>query len=107
MSVRTIVALSLLATTVAAVAGGSGSPKAAPSAFQGAHQFSGPNVKEKLIGTYDAVGNGAGTGLPQFAFTTVASNVVKCSNSAGCSIGIETMAQIQSAGADWAICLLI
>jgi len=96
-----------LATTVAAVAAGSGAPKGAPAAAQSAHNFSGPNTKEKLIGTYDAVGNGLSTALPQFAFTTVASSVVKCSNAAGCSIGIEASNQIQTAGADWAICLLI
>jgi len=106
MSIRTIVALSLLATTVAAVAAGSGMPKGAPAGAQ-ANSVAGPNTKEKLIATYDASGNGLSASLPQFAFTTVASSVVKCTNSGGCSIGIEAMNQIQSAGADWAICLLI
>ena len=105
MSIRTIVALSLLATAVAAVAGPSGSPKGAAQASPNA--VAGPNTKEKLIATYDAVGNGLSAALPQFAFTTVATSVVKCTNSGGCSIGIEAMNQIQSAGADWAICLLI
>jgi hypothetical protein len=111
MSIRTFVAVSLLATAVAAVAAGpAGSPKGAPAAHAGNAQglaAPGPNTKEKLIGTYNATGNGVSTALPQFAFTTIASNTIKCGNATGCSVGIGTMSQIQSAGADWAICLLI
>jgi hypothetical protein len=109
MSIRTVIVVSLLSTAVAALAAGPvGSPKGAPSAHSGSIAGqSGPNTKEKLTGVYDASGNGFSTSLPQFAFTTIATSMVKCSNAAGCSIGIETMAQIQSAGADWAICLLI
>jgi hypothetical protein len=109
MSIRTVIAVSLLASAVAAVAGTpNGAPNGAPAVHAGSTQGQlGPNTAEKLAATYDASGNGSGTSLPQFAFTTVATSTVKCNNSAGCSIGIESMAQIQSAGADWAICLLI
>ena len=106
MSIRTLVAVSLLVTTVAAVAGGSGAPKGA-GAQASPNAVLGPNTKETLLGTYDASGNGLSTSLPQYTFTTIATSKVKCGNATGCSIGIESMAQIQSGGADWAICLLI
>ena len=103
MTIRTLVALSLVAVAATAVAGTSGTPK-------GVKTQASPNVnlaKEKLSATYDVNGNGQSAGLPQFQFTTVASSTVSCGNAAGCSIGIGAMAQIQSAGADWAICLSI
>jgi hypothetical protein len=105
MSIRTIVGLSLLASVAAADAGPSGAPKG--SNVQTHAVASGPNTKEKLISTYDAVGNGNGAALPQFAFTTIATSHVSCPNATGCSIGIESMTQVQTGGADWAICLLI
>jgi hypothetical protein len=108
MSIRTFVAVSLIATTVAAVAAGSGAPKGAPAGAQASpNAVAGPNTKEKLLATYDASGNGNSASLPQFAFTTIASSVVKCGNAGGCSIGIEAMNQMKTGGADWAICLLI
>jgi hypothetical protein len=106
MLIRTIVAVSLLASAVAAVAAGSGSPKGVQTQ-NGVNGNSGPNTKEKLTGTYIAVGNGNSTGLTPFTFTTVASSSVKCSNAAGCTIGIGAMAQMQTSGGDWAICLSI
>jgi len=105
MSIRSIVALSLIATAVAAVAGPSGSPKGAAQASP--NSIAGPNTKEKLLATYDAVGNGFSASLPQFAFTTIATSTIKCGNSGGCSVGIEAMNQMNTGGADWAICLLI
>jgi hypothetical protein len=108
MSIRTFVAVSLLATTVAAIAGGSGSPQGAPAAARAQPDAElGPNTKETLLATYDASGNGQSASLPQFAFTTIASSKVKCGNATGCSIGIESMAQLRTGGGDWAICLLI
>ena len=105
MSLRMIVGISLLASAAVAVAGTSGAPKG--SNVQTNTVASGPNTKEKLITTYDAVGNGNGASLPQFAFTTVATSQVSCANAAGCSIGMESMAQVTTGGADWAICLVI
>jgi len=111
MHVRTLVAVSLAASAAVALAAPPGAPKGAPaqSPYSGASSFAvaGPNTAEKLSSTYDAVGNGLSTALPQFAFTTVASNNVKCNHLHGCSIGIESMAQMHTGGADWAICLLI
>jgi hypothetical protein len=106
MSTRVLIALSLVATAAVAFAGPAGTPKGAPA--QAAQSNSAPTAggKEKLVATYDAVGNGSGTSLPQFGFTTVASSTVKC-ESGGCSIGIESMAQITPKGGDWAICLLV
>jgi hypothetical protein len=110
MSIRTLAAVSLLATAVAASAAGlAGSPHGAPAQAQAqdTSPLAGPNTKETLISTYDAVGNGNSASLPQNAFTTIAASNVKCTNTNGCSIGIESMVQIQSGGGDWAICLLI
>jgi hypothetical protein len=110
MPVRTLVTVSLLASAALAFAGTPGAPKGAPDASPfaaGAFAVTGPNTAEVLSSTYDAVGNGLSTSLPQFAFTTVATNSVKCNHAHGCSIGIETTAQMQTGGADWAICLLV
>jgi len=103
MSTRAFVAVSLLAAASLAFAGSSGSPKGATSK---ASSDAVTASKEKLTGTYDVTGNGQSASLPQFSFTTVADTSVNCGKKA-CSIGIEAMAQIQSAGADWAICLVV
>ena len=107
MSTRALVAVSLLAAASMAFAG-AGSPKGAAATSQSSRSADpGPNTKETGVGTYDAVGNGNSASLPQFAFTTVAGSTVKCPSAGGCSIGIEAMAQLQTGGADWAICLLV
>lgn len=62
---------------------------------------------EKLLATYIGSGNGNNAALPQFAFTTVDSATVNCKNTGGCTIGIETMAQLKPQGGDWAICLQV
>jgi hypothetical protein len=106
-SIRTFIAVSLLASSVGAVAAPSGAPKsAAPARTVGAVPM-GANTKEVLIATYSASGNGLSTSLAQFVFTTVATSKVNCSNAQGCSIGLESTAQMQTGGADWVICLLL
>ena len=110
MPIRTLAVVSLLASAAVAFAGTPGAPKGAPAQSPyaaGAFAVDGPNTAESLSSTYDAVGNGVSTSLPQFGFTTIATNKVKCNHLQGCSIGIETMAQMHTGGADWAICLLI
>jgi hypothetical protein len=110
MPVRTLLAFSLLASAALAFAGTPGTPQGAPAPYAGStapFAVLGPNTAEILSSTYDAVGNGLSTALPQFAFTTVASNHVKCNHAHGCSIGIESMAQMHTGGADWAICLVV
>jgi hypothetical protein len=108
MSIRSLIAVSLIASTVAAVAGPAGAPKgAAPARGMSADAVAGPNTKEVLSATYSASGNGLSASLPAFSFTTIASSTVKCNHLQGCSIGIESMAQMQTGGADWAICLLV
>jgi len=112
MPVRILAAVSLAASAAVAFAGPAGSPKGAPPQSQYAGNASsfavaGPNTAELLSSTYDAVGNGLSTSLPAFAFTTIATNKVKCNHAHGCSFSIETMAQMQTGGADWAICLLV
>jgi hypothetical protein len=105
MSIRTFVALSLLATTAAAFAGPAGAPRNAFAGHASGGAVASPNTKQVLIASYDSLGNGGY--LPQFTFTTVTTNKVNCPNAAGCSIGIEAMDQVQTGGADWAICLRI
>jgi hypothetical protein len=103
MSTRAFVAVSLLAAASMAFAGSSGSPTGKSNKVQQGAAVVG---KEKATGIYDNVGNGESTGLPQFAFTPVADTTISCGR-ASCSVLIEAMGQIQSAGADWAICLLV
>jgi hypothetical protein len=109
--IRTLFCVTLLAASAAAMAGPAGMMKGAPPAWVGAAlpfaDAAGPNTAELLSNNYDAMGNGAGSSLTQNSYTTIASNRVKCNHAHGCSIGIETMAQVQTAGADWGICLLV
>ena len=81
-----------------------GAPKAAPSAAVEPATTSGP---KKLLNTWIQQGNGSNAPLPQFAFTTLETSTVNCNNAAGCTIGLESMAQLQPQGGDWAICLLV
>lgn len=110
MLLQTISKFALATAAVAGLAaaqaaGPAGSPPGAkvPQA-QVSPQISG--VK-KLVATYMGQGNGNNAALPQFAFTTIDSGTVKCGNTAGCTIGIESMAQIKPQGGDWAICLQV
>lgn len=92
---------SLMSVAVAAQLNGT------PAGVKQSHQIAPPQGigPKKLQKTYVAAGNGNGAALAQFAFTTVDTTTVSCTTT--CSIEINAMSQIQSAGADWAICLLI
>lgn len=62
---------------------------------------------KKLLDTYMAIGPST-IALTQNAYNTVDTSVVTCPASAvACTIGLESMAQINPAGNDWAICLLV
>jgi len=100
MSTRALVAVSLIAATSLAFAGSSGSPKG-----HGVSQNTATAGVSKISGTIDVNGNGESASLPQFAFTEVADASVSCKKA--CSIEVEAMSQIQTAGADWAICLVV
>jgi hypothetical protein len=110
MSIRILAGASLLASTAIAFAAPSGAPQGAPAQSPyGASSFAvaGANTQELLSGTYIAEGNGNSTPLTQGGFTTIASSNVKCNHAHGCSFGIESMAQMQTGGGDWAICLMV
>jgi hypothetical protein len=108
MKLQTIAKITLAATALASrvaaqAAGPAGTPAGAKS--PGVQpQAVGP---KKLLSTYIGSGNGNGASLPQFAYTTIDSATVNCKNTGGCTIGIETMAQIKPQGGDWAICLTV
>ena len=52
-------------------------------------------------------GNGFSTSLPQFAFTPIdAGTVLKCIKPT-CIISADVTAQMQTGGADWAICITV
>ncbi|MGB8702405.1 MAG: hypothetical protein WCD18_23555 [Thermosynechococcaceae cyanobacterium] len=58
----------------------------------------------KLLQTFFRSGSG-GITLAANAFTPISTVSVTCNNAAGCSIGVESMIQIQPpAGTQWAIC---
>jgi hypothetical protein len=100
-------ALAACVAAGAAWAGPAGSPPGSPAMHAGALVSPNASVKETLIGSYDAKGNGQTAPLPQYAYTTIATTTFKCTNSTGCSVVIESMDQIQPMGGDWAICLLV
>src|SRR5437868_559615 len=60
----------------------------------------------KLRNEAYVTGNGESTALPQFQFTPIDSGTtLNCKKA--CALAAEVTAQIQSAGADWAICIVI
>jgi hypothetical protein len=101
MSTRAFIALSLLAACSLAFAGSSGSPKGG-----GASRDVVTAAKEKAMGLYDVNGNGMSASLPQYTFTTVADASVGCGKKS-CSILMEAMAELNTGGADWAICMVV
>ena len=65
-----------------------------------------PAMSLKLKSEAFVTGNGLSTPLTQFAFTPIDSGtVLNCKKA--CIISAEVTAQIQSAGADWAICITV
>lgn len=60
----------------------------------------------KLKNEAFVTGNGESTPLPQFAFTPIDSGTaLNCKKV--CTVSAEVTAQIQTAGADWAICITV
>jgi hypothetical protein len=92
-----LAAASLVSTT--AYAGHSGSPLKNTIKHQAVEPM-------KLKTEAFVNGNGESTPLPQFAFTPIdAGTVLKCTKL--CTISADVTAQIQTAGADWAICITV
>jgi hypothetical protein len=52
-------------------------------------------------------GNGAGSALSAFVFNTIESGTVNCTNSAGCTVGQDSMVQLSPNSGNWAICLAV
>ncbi|HEX4509783.1 MAG TPA: hypothetical protein VH328_06885 [Burkholderiaceae bacterium] len=104
---RILFFLTLSAATIAAVAGSTGTPKGAAPAFAQANVQPDSAIAEKLATSYDITGNGNSAALPQYSYTTVAQSTIKCNHAHGCSFGLASMAQVQTSGGDWAICLLV
>jgi hypothetical protein len=50
-------------------------------------------------------GNGLSTSLPQFQFTTIDTESTSCSKV--CTISADVSSQMNTGGADWAICVLV
>jgi len=50
-------------------------------------------------------GNGFSTSLPQFQFTTIDSETLSCTRV--CTVSADVSSQMQTGGADWAICVLV
>jgi len=111
MKLQTIAKIALATTAMASLvaAHAAGSDGMPPGISGGKAPGAKPDAvgPEKMIATYVKAGNGNNAALPQFAFTTIDSSVVNCKNTGGCSIGIETMAQLKPQGGDWAICLKV
>ena len=60
----------------------------------------------KLKNEAYVTGNGDSTALVQFAFTPIdAGTVLNCKKT--CTVSAEVTAQVQTAGADWAICVTV
>lgn len=57
----------------------------------------------KLLKTHIADGNGFGSALAAATFNVIDSRTVTCG--ATCTIGIESMVQLNPGGGNWAICL--
>lgn len=106
ISKLTLAAIAMVSLVAAYAAGPAGSPPGAghANATEAAPLVIGP---KKLINTYIGQGNGNNAALPQFAYTTIDTATVKCPNTAGCTIGIESMTQLKPQGGDWAICLRV
>lgn len=92
----TVAAASFVSTV--AFAGHNGSPL---------HSMKQPPLQVlKLKKEAYVTGNGLSTSLPQFAFTPIdAGTVLNCTKV--CTISADVSAQIQTAGADWAICITV
>jgi len=112
MTVRTFVAVSLLGSAAMVFAGTPGVPKGAAAPYARstapiAFPDPDPDTPEVLSSTYSAVGDGKSAPLSQYDVTTVATSHVKCNHAHGCSIGIESMAQLSTGNRDWAICWVV
>src|SRR5262249_8255770 len=83
----------------AAHAGISGSPLKGRTVHQ-------PILTLKLKGEAYVTGNGESTALSQFNFTPIDSGTtLNCKKA--CVLSAEAMAQMQTGGADWALCIVI
>jgi len=92
-----LAAASLVTTT--AHAGSSGSPLRSTMKHQAVQPL---KLKKEAYVT----GNGESAPLPQFEFTPIDSGtVLNCTKV--CTISAEVTAQVQTAGADWAICITV
>jgi hypothetical protein len=110
MTVRTLVAGSLLASAAMAFAGTPGVSKSAQAPYaRSTAPFAvpDPDTAEILSSTYTAVGDGKSAPLSYRDVTTIATNHVKCNHAHGCSIGIESMAQLSIFDRDWEICWVV
>ncbi|HUJ46924.1 MAG TPA: hypothetical protein VLV55_07305 [Rhizomicrobium sp.] len=93
-----LAAVSLVST--AAFAGPSGSP------LKGAIKQ--PPVQTlKLAKEAYVTGNGLSTSLPQFAYTPIDTGTVLRCTKPTCVISADVTAQMQTGGADWAICITV
>jgi len=92
-------AAATLASSAALAGGNNGSPL---------HSMKQPPVMTLKQGkeTY-ITGNGFSTALPQFAFTPIDGGTVLNCTKASCIISADVSAQMQTGGADWAICVTI
>jgi hypothetical protein len=88
-----------LASSVALAGGNNGSPL--------------PTMKQPPVLTLKqgkeafVTGNGFSTSLPQFAFTPIDAGTVLNCTKASCIISADVTAQMQTGGADWAICITV
>ena len=83
------------------------------AALAGGHNGSPiPTLKQPPIQTLKqkneafVTGNGLSTSLPQFTFVPIDSGTVLSCKKA-CTVSAEVTAQVQTGGADWAICILV
>ena len=109
MRVQSLVKIALAASALVSLFSNAlAAPGGMPPGVRLSQQVSPPQGigPKKLQSSYLAGGVAPGAPLPQYVFTTIDSTTVTCAK-ANCTIGIETMGQIQPQGGDWAICLLV
>jgi hypothetical protein len=102
-------ALAALLVTAASMAMAAGpSPAVAGSGGAGQLKVTSVTTKHKMLGTYIDSNTFAGVSLPAATFVPIGAVAsLNCTNTAGCTLGAELMAQIAATGAEnpWAICI--
>lgn len=104
-AMKSLYAAAILATVSQMAFAGSASPALPPGksmAAQGVGTLT--HDPRKLLKTYVSLGNG---GSLVAGFNFVESRTVDCPKVAGCSIGQESMLQLNPGGGNWAICLSV